>query len=62
MAYPQMSRASYLSRWLSLVCKILAPLISKGKALTVLAHQLARAVYDMLKRDTACDLDKFFNE
>jgi hypothetical protein len=34
----------------------------KGQALTVLAHQLARAVYDMLKRDTACDLDKFFNE
>jgi transposase len=34
----------------------------KGKALTVLAHQLARAVYDMLKRDTAFDLDKFFNE
>jgi hypothetical protein len=35
---------------------------SKGKALTVLAHKLARAVYYMLKRDTACDLDKFFNE
>jgi transposase len=34
----------------------------KGKALTVLAHKLARAVYDMLKRDTACDLDKFFQE
>jgi transposase len=34
----------------------------KGKALTVLAHQLARAVYDMLKRDTAFDLDKFFQE
>jgi hypothetical protein len=33
----------------------------KGKALTVLAHQLARAVYDMLKRETAFDLDKFFN-
>jgi transposase len=26
----------------------------KGKALTVLAHQLARAVYDMLQRDPAC--------
>jgi transposase len=35
---------------------------SKGKALTVLAHKLARAVYYMLKRDTAFDLDKFFNE
>jgi hypothetical protein len=34
----------------------------KGKAFTVLAHQLARAVYDMLKRDTAFDIDKFFNE
>jgi hypothetical protein len=32
----------------------------KGKALTGLAHKLARAVYDMLKRDTAVDLDKFF--
>ena len=28
----------------------------KGKALTVLAHQLARAVYDMLKRDVVFDL------
>jgi transposase len=34
----------------------------KGKAFTVLAHKLARAVYDMLKRDTAFDMDKFFNE
>jgi transposase len=34
----------------------------KGKALTVLAHQLARAVYSMLKRDTAFDMDKFFHE
>jgi transposase len=34
----------------------------KGKALTVLAHKLARAVYYMLKRDTAFDMDKFFNE
>ena len=34
----------------------------KGKALTVLAHKLARAVYDMLRRDTAFDLDKFFSE
>jgi transposase len=31
----------------------------KGKALTVLAHKLARAVYDMWTRDTAFDLDKF---
>jgi transposase len=29
-----------------------------GKALTLLAHQLARAVYDMLKRPTAFDIDK----
>jgi transposase len=34
----------------------------KGKALTVLAHKLARAAYYMLKRDTAFDLDKFFHE
>jgi transposase len=34
----------------------------KGKALTVLAHTLARAVYDMLKRDTAFDLDKFLRK
>jgi transposase len=34
----------------------------KGKALTVLAHKLARAVYYMLKRDTAFDLAKFFQE
>jgi transposase len=31
----------------------------KGKALTILAHQLARAVYSMLKRQTAFDLDTF---
>ena len=30
----------------------------KGKALTVLAHKLARAVSDMWKRDTAFDLDQ----
>ena len=35
---------------------------AKGKALTVLAHKLARAVYDMWKRDTAFDLDKFLQE
>ena len=34
----------------------------KGKALTVLAHKLARAVYYMLKRETAFDLDKFLQE
>jgi transposase len=34
----------------------------KGKALTVLAHKLARAVYYMLKRDSVFDMDKFFNE
>jgi hypothetical protein len=31
----------------------------KGKALTVFAHTLARAVYDRLKRDTAFDMQKF---
>ena len=34
----------------------------KGKALTILAHKLARAVYYMLKRDTAFDWDKFLSE
>lgn len=34
---------------------------SKGKAWTVLAHKLARAVYYMLKRDTAFDIQKFLN-
>jgi transposase len=34
---------------------------SKGKALTVLAHKLARAVYYMLKRDTVFDIQKFLN-
>jgi transposase len=33
---------------------------SKGKALTVLAHKLARAVYYMLQRQTAFDLPTFF--
>jgi len=32
---------------------------SKGKALTILAHKLARAVYYMLKRQTAFDLPTF---
>jgi transposase len=31
----------------------------KGKALTVLAHKLARAVYHMLKRATAFDMQRF---
>ena len=30
---------------------------NKGKALTILAHKLARAIYDRLKRTTAFDLD-----
>ena len=33
----------------------------KGKALTVLAHTLARAVYFMLKRQPAFEMDKFLN-
>jgi len=32
----------------------------KGKALTILAHKLARAVYYMLKRGVAFDLNTFF--
>jgi transposase len=34
---------------------------SKGKALTILAHKLARAVYYMLKRQTAFDMHKFLH-
>jgi transposase len=34
----------------------------RGKALTVLAHTLARAVYDMLRRETAFNIDKFLNQ
>jgi transposase len=34
----------------------------KGKAFTVLAHQLARAVYYMLKRRTAFEMPKFLNQ
>jgi transposase len=34
----------------------------KGKALTILAHKLARAVYDMLKRHTAFEMRKFLNQ
>ena len=29
--------------------------------MTVLAHTLARAVYDMLKRDTVCEMPKVLN-
>jgi transposase len=32
---------------------------NQGKALTILAHKRARAVYDMLKRKTACDMALF---
>jgi hypothetical protein len=31
----------------------------QGKALPVLAQKLARAVYDMVRRQTACDMEKF---
>jgi transposase len=31
----------------------------QGKALTILAHKLARAVYDLLKRETVFDMNKF---
>jgi hypothetical protein len=31
----------------------------QGKALSIQAHQLGREVYDMLKRQTAFDLDLF---
>jgi hypothetical protein len=34
----------------------------KGKALTVLAHKLARAVYYILKRQTVFDMHKFLNQ
>jgi transposase len=34
----------------------------KGKALTILAHKLARAVYDMLKRRTAFNMHRFLND
>ena len=33
----------------------------KGKALTILAHKLARAVYYMLKRQTAFEMEKFLH-
>jgi hypothetical protein len=41
--------------------KYLARLENKhgqGKALTILAHKLARTVYDMRKRATAVNMDK----
>jgi hypothetical protein len=44
--------------------KFLARLEKKhgqGKALTILAHKLARAVYDMLTRDTVFEMDRFLN-
>jgi hypothetical protein len=31
----------------------------KGKALSILAHKLGRAVYSMLKRKVAFDMDVF---
>jgi hypothetical protein len=33
----------------------------KGKALTILAHRLARAVYAMLKHKTTFDMEKFLH-
>ena len=39
----------------------LEPKHGTGKALTILAHKSARAVYDMLKRDTVCDMQQFLN-
>jgi len=32
---------------------------SKGTALTILAHTVARAVYSLRKRQTACELETF---
>jgi hypothetical protein len=34
----------------------------QGKALTIVAHKLARAVYDLLKRETAFDMNKFLHQ
>ena len=34
---------------------------SKGKALTILAHKLARAVYYMLRRNEAFEMKRFLN-
>ena len=33
----------------------------QGKAWTILAHKLARAVYYMLTRDTVFEMDRFLN-
>ena len=33
----------------------------QGKALTILAHKLARAVYSMLTRDTVFEMDRCLN-
>ena len=33
----------------------------QGKALTILAHQWARAVYSMLTRDTVFEMDRFLH-
>ena len=33
----------------------------QGQALTILAHQLARAVYYLLTRDTVFEMDRFLN-
>ena len=35
--------------------------MTKGKRLTILAHKLARAVYYMLKRKTAFDMNIFLH-
>lgn len=35
---------------------------SKGKALIILAHKIARAVYFMLKRETVFDINKFLDK
>ena len=34
----------------------------RGKALTLLAQKLGRAVYDMLKRQQAVEVDKFLHD
>ncbi|HEX2243411.1 MAG TPA: transposase, partial [Gammaproteobacteria bacterium] len=34
---------------------------SKGKALTILAHRLARTVYHLLRREHTFDMNKFLN-
>jgi transposase len=39
----------------------LEPKHGKGNALTILAHRLARAVYDRLNHKIACDMEKFLH-